>query len=141
MRSLSSEVSPSSRPALTTYSEEEQMLIDSVATFGREVLAPKVMEMDATSKLDAGVLKALFDNGLMGIEIPAEYGGSGMTFTQSCLAIEQIAMVDPAVAVCVDIQVLHSCIHITWLIVVVSYGMLYTCSIEHIKQYHNSSIW
>jgi short/branched chain acyl-CoA dehydrogenase len=40
------------------------------------------MEMDATSKLDPEVLKQLFANGLMGIEIPAEYGGAGMTFTQ-----------------------------------------------------------
>jgi len=103
VRMMSGDAVPS-RPALTTYSEDEQMLIDNVAAFGREVLAPKVMEMDATSKLDPEVLKQLFANGLMGIEIPAEYGGAGMTFTQSCLAIEEIAKVDPAVAVCVDIQ-------------------------------------
>lgn len=41
----------------------------------------------------------------MGIEIPEEYGGSGMNFTSSCLVIEELAKVDPAISVIVDIQV------------------------------------
>jgi len=60
--------------------------------------------MEANGKLDAGLLKKLFDNGLMGIEIPEEYGGSGCNFMTSILTVEEISKVDPAVAVLVDIQ-------------------------------------
>ena len=57
-------------------------MVDMVARFAKETLEPKVMEMDKNGKLDPAVLKALFENGLMGIETPTEFGGAGMTFTQ-----------------------------------------------------------
>lgn len=60
--------------------------------------------MEENGKLDDGLLKGLFENGLMGIEIPEEYGGAGSNFMTSILAIEEIAKVDPAVSVLVDIQ-------------------------------------
>ncbi|RXM30998.1 Short/branched chain specific acyl-CoA dehydrogenase, mitochondrial [Acipenser ruthenus] len=41
---------------------------------------------------------------LMGIEIPEQYGGTGSTFFSSILVIEELAKVDPAVAVLCDIQ-------------------------------------
>jgi short-chain 2-methylacyl-CoA dehydrogenase len=63
-----------------------------------------VREMEAKGKLDAGLLKALFDNGLMGVEIPEEYSGTGSNFMTSILVVEEIAKVDPAVSVLVDIQ-------------------------------------
>ena len=60
--------------------------------------------MEANEKLDDQLLKKLFENGLMGIEIPEEYGGTGSNFMTSILAVEEIAKVDPAVSVLVDIQ-------------------------------------
>lgn len=60
--------------------------------------------MEANGKLDDGMLKGLFENGFMGIEIPEEYGGAGSNFMTSILAVEEIAKVDPAVSVIVDIQ-------------------------------------
>lgn len=60
--------------------------------------------MEAKGKFDDGLVKALFDNGLLGIEIPEEYGGSGSNFMSSILVVEEISKVDPAVAVWVDIQ-------------------------------------
>jgi len=60
--------------------------------------------MDAESKLDPNILKAAFEYGLMGIEIPEKYGGSGMTFFDSIIAIEELAKVDPSVSVIVDVQ-------------------------------------
>lgn len=44
----------------------------AVAKFAQEQIAPLVREMEANGKLDEALLKALFDNGLMGIEIPEE---------------------------------------------------------------------
>lgn len=80
------------------------MLRDSVAKFAQEVLAPRVQAMDKAGKLDPDVVAALFEQGLMGIEAPAELGGVGLGFTAACLAIEEVAKVDPAVAVLMDIQ-------------------------------------
>jgi len=97
-------LSESPRPPVTALSEEEEMLKEAVAKFAQDVLAPRVQEMDAQSKMPKEVVQALFDQGLMGIEAPAELGGAGMTFTASCIAVEEVAKVDPGVAVLMDIQ-------------------------------------
>eukprot|EP00741_Cyanophora_paradoxa_P003488 tig00000711_g3387.t1 len=77
---------------------------DMVLEFAKEKVAPLVQKMDRESKLDAGLLRQLFEQGYMGIEVPAELGGAGMSFIQACHVVEALAMVDPAVAVVVDIQ-------------------------------------
>merc|ERR1712151_459121 len=46
----------------------------------------------------------LFEYGFMGLEIDEMYGGIGMNFMSSCLVIEEIARVDPSVAILVDIH-------------------------------------
>jgi short-chain 2-methylacyl-CoA dehydrogenase len=63
-----------------------------------------VKEMEANGKLNENLLKMLFENGFMGIEIDEKYGGSGCNFMTSILTVEEIAKVDPAVSVLVDIQ-------------------------------------
>lgn len=88
----------------TALKEEESMLQESVRKLAQDVIAPRVMAMDAKASMDREVITALFENGLMGIEVPAELDGAGMGFTASCLAVEEIAKVDPAVAVLMDIQ-------------------------------------
>ena len=52
------------RLPVTAFSESEDELRDSVAAVAKKVIAPKVREMDSASKLDAGVLKALFEQGM-----------------------------------------------------------------------------
>lgn len=89
---------------LLVSSEEDALFRSSVAEFARKEIAPRAQAMDAAGKLEAGLLRQLFEMGLMGIEIPEEYGGQGGTFTQALLAIEEIAKADPAAAVVVDVQ-------------------------------------
>lgn len=60
---------------------------ENVARFAQEFVKPKVKEMDKNNQIDKGVLKSMFENGLMGIEIPQEYGGSGLSFTSSIIVI------------------------------------------------------
>lgn len=76
----------------------------AVAKFAKEKIAPLVREMEANERLDDQIVKGLFENGFMGIEIPLEYGGSGSNFMTAILAVEEIAKVDSAVSVVVDIQ-------------------------------------
>jgi len=89
---------------LTQLSEEEKMFRDVVRRFARQEIAPLVRRMDHEAKLDAGLLRKIFAQGFMGIDIPEEYGGQGGSFFQSVLMIEELAAVDPAVSVCVDVQ-------------------------------------
>lgn len=89
---------------LTLLSEEEAMFQASIRQFAREQIAPRVREMDEKAALHPALLRQLFDLGLLSIEIPEEFGGQGGTFFQSVLAVEEIAAVDPGVAVLIDVQ-------------------------------------
>lgn len=90
--------------ALTQLSEEEEMFRDVVRRFARQEIAPLVRQMDEHAKLEPALLRKIFEQGFMGIDIPEEYGGQGGSFFQSVLMIEELAAVDPAVSVCVDVQ-------------------------------------
>jgi len=63
-----------------------------------------VRDMDEEGTMRENIISGLFDCGFMGMEIPEEYGGSGMNFTSACLAVEEISRVDPSVAILVDIH-------------------------------------
>jgi butyryl-CoA dehydrogenase/short/branched chain acyl-CoA dehydrogenase len=89
---------------LTQLSEDEQLFQISVRRFARERLAPHVRAMDDASKFRQDLIDEMFEMGLMGIDIREEYGGQGGTFFQSILAIEELAKVDPAASVIVDVQ-------------------------------------
>jgi alkylation response protein AidB-like acyl-CoA dehydrogenase len=89
---------------LTHLSDEDALLRDTVRRFAREQIQPLVREMDDAAVMNKGLLKQLFELGLMGIEIPEEYGGQGGSFFQCILAIEEISAVDPSVGVVVDVQ-------------------------------------
>ncbi|VEL10281.1 unnamed protein product [Protopolystoma xenopodis] len=60
--------------------------------------------MDDKKEFDNGLMKNLFLNGLMGIEVEEKYGGSGLNFFSTILAIEEIAKFDASVALLVDIH-------------------------------------
>ncbi len=86
------------------FSESELALQESVATFAKEVIGPKVYEMDTKEEFDPEILKGCFEQGIMGIEAPEEFGGVGLGFTAACIAVEEIARVDPSLAVMIDIH-------------------------------------
>jgi butyryl-CoA dehydrogenase/short/branched chain acyl-CoA dehydrogenase len=90
--------------ALTQLSEDELLFRDAVRKFAGDEIVPLVRKMDESSVLDKGLLKRLFELGLMGIEIPEEYGGQGGSFFDCVLAIEEISAADPGVGVVMDVQ-------------------------------------
>ncbi len=90
--------------ALTELSEDENLFLSTVRQFAQEQIAPLVRRMDEDQHMDAGLIRSLFELGLMGIGIPEQFGGSGGTFFDSVLAVEAISAVDPAVGVLVDVQ-------------------------------------
>ena len=97
-------IAPSSSRPISQLSEEELLFRDTVRQFAQAEIAPLARAMDDSQQMDAGLIRKLFELGLMGIEIPDEFGGSGGTFFDSVLAVETISAVDPAVGLLVDVQ-------------------------------------
>jgi alkylation response protein AidB-like acyl-CoA dehydrogenase len=91
-------------PPLTLLSEDEQLFRATVRQFAQENIAPQVRTMDEQQHFNPELIPQLFNLGLMGIEIPIEYGGSGGTFFEAILAVEEISAVDPSVGVLIDVQ-------------------------------------
>ncbi|KAG5300636.1 acyl-CoA dehydrogenase [Histoplasma ohiense] len=89
---------------ITLLSETEAMMAESVAKFSQEQIGPKVREMDEAETMDPAIVEQLFEQGLMGVEIPEEYGGAGMNFTSAIVGIEELARVDPSVSVMCDVH-------------------------------------
>src|SRR5438874_8032562 len=92
------------RPALTILSEEEEMFRDVVRAFAEDEVRPRVMEMEKACKIAPDLLPKYFDLGLMGIEVPEEYGGAGGTLFMVTLAVEEISKIDAAAAIVCDVQ-------------------------------------
>ena len=89
---------------LTALTADEKMFQEAVASFAKQKIAPHVAEMDEAMQMRKDILDACFEMGIMGIEIPEQYGGADSTFFNSILAIEALAEVDASVSVCVDVQ-------------------------------------
>lgn len=79
-------------------------MAETVQKFSNDVILPRVREMDEAEQMDPAIVEQLFEQGLMGIEIPEEYGGAGMNFTAAIVGIEELARVDPSVSVMVDVH-------------------------------------
>src|SRR3954462_1129140 len=92
------------RLPLTALSEEERFFQSTVRKFAREEIRPYVREMDEACVFRKDIIRQFFEMGLMGIEIPEEYGGQGGTFFQAILAVEELSAVDPSAGVIVDVQ-------------------------------------
>jgi butyryl-CoA dehydrogenase/short/branched chain acyl-CoA dehydrogenase len=91
-------------PALTMLSEDETMFRDAIREFATGEVQPKARSMDEAKQYEPGLVQQLFEMGLMGIEVPEEFGGTGGTFFQSILAVEEVSRADAAVGVLVDVQ-------------------------------------
>jgi butyryl-CoA dehydrogenase/short/branched chain acyl-CoA dehydrogenase len=89
---------------LTLLSEDEQMFQQSVRDFAVERIRPLVHEMDRTATMDRGLVKSFFELGIMGIEVPDQWGGAGSTFFTAVLVVEELSHVDASCGVLVDVQ-------------------------------------
>jgi short/branched chain acyl-CoA dehydrogenase len=96
--------SPAGAPPLTRLGEEEAKWREHVREVAHREVAPRVAAMDRDARLDADLLAALFAERLMAVQIPAAYGGAGRNLFDVVITIEELARVDPAVAVTVDVQ-------------------------------------
>src|ERR1043165_4017334 len=81
--------------------EEQQLLRRTVREFAETEIRPHVREWDETQHFPSEVLPRLAALGLLGIQFPEEYGGAAMSSVDYCICIEELARVDPGVALSV----------------------------------------
>ena len=89
---------------LTLLSEEEQLFRSSVRQFAEEQVRPLVSKMDRDARMEASLIRQLFELGLMGVGVPESLGGSGGSFFMAVQAVEELSRVDASVGVLVDVQ-------------------------------------
>ena len=89
---------------LVTLTEDEVLFRDTVRQFADESVRPHVKKMDEEGVMEHSLIDQFFQLGLMGIEVPEQYGGGGGTFFEAILAVEELSRVDPSVGVVVDVQ-------------------------------------
>src|SRR5256714_7223455 len=89
---------------LTTLTEDEILFRDNIHQFADEKIRPLVKDMDEKGVFDHGLIHDFFQLGLMGIEIPEQYGGGGAKFFEAILAVEELSRVDASAGVIVDVQ-------------------------------------
>jgi butyryl-CoA dehydrogenase/short/branched chain acyl-CoA dehydrogenase len=90
--------------ALTSLGDDEAQFQSMVHDFAAEKVRPRVEAMDHEAKLNPMLMREVFELGIMGIEIPEQFGGAGASFFMSILAIEELSKVDASVGVFVDVQ-------------------------------------
>jgi len=89
---------------LTLLSEEETMFQQSVREFAIEKIRPLVHDMDTRAEINKDLVKSFFELGIMGIEVPEQFGGAGSTFFNAVLVVEELSHVDASCGVLVDVQ-------------------------------------
>ena len=92
------------RPPLTALSEDEILFRDAVAGFAAEEVKPRVTAMERAAEIDPALITKYFEMGLMGIEVPEQYGGSAGSLMMVALAVEEISKHDAAASIVVDVQ-------------------------------------
>ncbi|MPZ18071.1 MAG: butyryl-CoA dehydrogenase [Luteitalea sp.] len=95
--------------------EEHRLLEQTVREWGQREVAPRIAELDRTHTFDRGILPQMADLGLLGVCIPAEYGGAGMDYISLGIASEELELIDTSLRVILSVHVgLNSLSLLTW---------------------------
>ena len=90
-------------PTMVSMHETEsyKMVAESAKEFAEKHLGPHVMEWDEKQHFPIDVMRLAGQMGFLGILIPEEYGGSGLSYHEYISIIEQISIVDPSIGLSV----------------------------------------
>ena len=79
-----------------SLTEDQQMIRDAAREFAQNEIAPVAAEFDRSGEFPSETIRAAAELGFMGIEIPEEYGGSGLDPVSYALVMEEISAADAA---------------------------------------------
>ena len=91
-------------PPLTVLSDDERLFRANIRQFAEDKVRPLVREMDEKGVFDKSLIDEFFQLGLMGIEVPEQFGGAGGKFFEAILAVEELSRADASAGVVVDVQ-------------------------------------
>jgi alkylation response protein AidB-like acyl-CoA dehydrogenase len=80
-----------------TFSEDQEMTRNLVREFAENEIAPKVRYFDDTQEFPLEIMTKLGELGLLGVVIPPEYGGAGMSYLEYVSVIEELGRIDPSI--------------------------------------------
>src|SRR5579859_1246701 len=83
---------------------EHEELRRAVREFARKEIMPVAAHFDETGEFPYDIVKKMGQMGLMGIEVPEEYGGAGMDTIAYVLTMEEIAKADAATSTIVSVN-------------------------------------
>jgi alkylation response protein AidB-like acyl-CoA dehydrogenase len=89
---------------LTSLFDDEVLFRENVRQFAEEKVRPLAKGMDEKGVFDKSLIEQFFQLGLMGIEVPEQYGGAGGKFFEAILAVEELSRADASAGVVVDVQ-------------------------------------
>lgn len=84
-----------------TPSQEQEMMIDAVKSFAEQKIAPNVMEWDESQHFPKELFHEMGEMGLLGVLVPEEYGGAGLTYFDYVHIIDVISQIDPSIGLSV----------------------------------------
>ena len=89
------------KPFLLELTENQIMIRDTIRDFAEKNIRPVIMDYDESQKFPMEIMQQLGELGFMGILVPEEYGGAGLGYIEYALIIEELAKVDPSIALSV----------------------------------------
>lgn len=92
------------------FTEEHLLLEQTVREWGAREIAPVIKDLDRAHRFDPRILPQMAELGLLGISIPAEYGGAGMDYLALGLASEELEYVDTSLRVIMSVHVGLNCL-------------------------------
>lgn len=95
---------PAPPQPLVALTEDEVLFRENVRQFAEDSVRPKAREMDEKGVFERALIDQFFQLGLMGIEVPEQFGGAGGKFFDSILAVEELSRIDASAGVIVDVQ-------------------------------------
>ena len=90
--------------------EEHRLLEQSVREWGAKEMAPKIHDLDRAHQFDPTLLPKMAELGLLGVCVPAVYGGAGMDYVSLGLASEELEYVDTSLRVILSVHVGLNCL-------------------------------
>lgn len=96
-------------------SDEHRLVEQSVREWGGREIAPRIHDLDRAHQFDRAILPQMAALGLLGISVPAEYGGAGMDYISLGIACEELEYVDTSLRVIMSVHAALNCLTLlTW---------------------------
>src|SRR5512134_2201859 len=93
-----------------SFTDEHRLLEQSVREWGAREIAPRIKELDREHRFDRDILPQMARLGLLGISVPAKYGGAGMDYVCLGLASEELEYVDTSLRVILSVHAGLNCL-------------------------------